>query len=86
MAELLRDHTTLRVGGPARAWVEATTESELIEAVSGADQGGDPVLVLGGGSNLLVADAGFPGTVVEIAHPRRRRRRRGRRRRAAACS
>ena len=66
MADLLRDHTTLRVGGPAKAWVEATTESELIEAVSGADQGGAPVLVLGGGSNLLVADAGFPGTVVEI--------------------
>ena len=66
MADLLRDHTTLRVGGPAKAWVEATTESELIEAVSGADQGGEPVLVLGGGSNLLVADDGFPGTIVEI--------------------
>ena len=66
MADLLRDHTTLRVGGPAKAWVEATTESDLIEAVSAADQSGDPVLVLGGGSNLLVADAGFPGTVVEI--------------------
>ena len=48
------------------AWVEATTEADLIEAVSGADQRGEPVLVLGGGSNLLVADDGFPGTVVEI--------------------
>ena len=53
------------VGRPT-AWVEATTESELVEAVSAADQSGEPVLVLGGGSNLLVADDGFPGTVVEI--------------------
>ncbi len=65
MAEL-RDHTTLRVGGPARAWVEATTEAELIEAVTGADGRDDDVLVLGGGSNLVVADDGFPGTVVEL--------------------
>ena len=66
MADLLRDRTTLRVGGPAKAWVRATSESELVDAVSAADQSGDPVLVLGGGSNLLVADAGFPGTVVEV--------------------
>jgi UDP-N-acetylmuramate dehydrogenase len=64
VAELLADHTTLRVGGPARAWVRATTEAELIAALSGGD---GPVLVLGGGSNLVVADAGFDGTVVEVA-------------------
>jgi UDP-N-acetylmuramate dehydrogenase len=63
----LRDHTTLRLGGPARRWVTATTETELVEAVSAADQAGEPVLVLGGGSNLVVADAGFDGTVVEVA-------------------
>ena len=57
----LRDHTTLRLGGPAKAWVRAETEAELIEAVSAADAAGEPVLVLGGGSNVVVADEGFPG-------------------------
>ena len=47
--------------------MRATTEQELIEAVAPADAGGEPVLVLGGGSNLVVADAGFAGTVVEVA-------------------
>ena len=64
---LLRDHTTLRLGGPARAWVRATTEEELVAAVSDADAAGTPVLVLGGGSNLVVADEGFDGLVVEVA-------------------
>ncbi len=64
---LLADHTTLRLGGPARDWVCATTEAELIEAVSSADTSGTPVLVLGGGSNLVIADEGFDGLVVEVA-------------------
>jgi len=63
----LRDHTTLRLGGPAARWVTATTEAELVEAVLAADASGEPVLVLGGGSNLVVADDGFPGVVVEVA-------------------
>jgi UDP-N-acetylmuramate dehydrogenase len=63
----LRDHTTLRLGGPGREWVHATTEDELVAAVSEADAAGTPVLVLGGGSNLVVADAGFDGRVVEVA-------------------
>jgi UDP-N-acetylmuramate dehydrogenase len=67
VAEALRDHTTLRLGGPAHAWVRATTDDELVDAVRRADEAGEPVLVLGGGSNLVVADAGFPGTVVEVA-------------------
>jgi UDP-N-acetylmuramate dehydrogenase len=58
--------TTLRVGGPARTYVAATTEAELVEAVRTADDAGDPLLVLGGGSNVLVDDAGFPGTVVHV--------------------
>jgi UDP-N-acetylmuramate dehydrogenase len=65
--ERLSDHTTLRLGGPARAWVHATTDDELVDAVRRADEAGEPVLVLGGGSNLVVADDGFPGTVVEVA-------------------
>ena len=67
MAELLRDHTTLRLGGPAGRWVEATTEQELVDAVSGADEAGEPLLLVAGGSNLVVADEGFAGTVVHVA-------------------
>ena len=64
---LLADHTTLRLGGPATDWVRATTEAEVVEAVAEADRAGRPVLLLGGGSNLVVADEGFDGLVVEIA-------------------
>jgi UDP-N-acetylmuramate dehydrogenase len=63
----LAGYTTLRLGGPARRFVEATTDDELIEAVREADEAGEDVLVLGGGSNLVVADEGFPGTVVHLA-------------------
>ncbi|MEL4358206.1 MULTISPECIES: UDP-N-acetylmuramate dehydrogenase [unclassified Luteococcus] len=63
----LADHTTFRVGGPARKLVVATTEAELVAAVREADQAGEPLLVLSGGSNLLVADEGFGGTVVKVA-------------------
>jgi len=63
----LADHTTLRLGGPARRFVRAGTEAELIEAVRAADSGGDPLLILGGGSNLVIADQGFDGTVVQVA-------------------
>jgi len=67
VSEQLRDHTTLRLGGPARDFVTATTEVEVVDAVRRADEAGDPVLVLGGGSNLVVADEGFDGTVVKVA-------------------
>lgn len=66
MPDFLRDHTTLRLGGPARAWVRATEQDGLVAAVAAADADGVPVLVLGGGSNLVVADEGFPGVVVEV--------------------
>ncbi|RNM16572.1 UDP-N-acetylmuramate dehydrogenase [Nocardioides pocheonensis] len=66
MAELLANHTTLRVGGPVADFVTATTEAELVDAVRGADEAGKPVLVLGGGSNLLVTDSGFDGRVVAV--------------------
>jgi UDP-N-acetylmuramate dehydrogenase len=64
--ERLADHTTFHLGGPADDFVFATTEQQLTDAVTEADTSGLPVLVLGGGSNLLVADAGFPGTVVKV--------------------
>ena len=60
--------TTLRVGGPATRFVVATTTDRIIDAVSECDARGEPLLVLGGGSNLLVADEGFDGTVVRIAN------------------
>lgn len=63
----LRDHTTLRLGGPGREWVRATTEAELVAAVADADAAGTPVLLLAGGSNLVVADEGFDGRVVQVA-------------------
>ncbi|CAN5706742.1 UDP-N-acetylmuramate dehydrogenase [soil metagenome] len=63
----LADHTTLRLGGPTGEFVTAVTETDLLAAVAAADAAGEPVLVLGGGSNLVVADAGFPGTVVKVA-------------------
>ncbi|GAA4970596.1 UDP-N-acetylmuramate dehydrogenase [Kineococcus glutinatus] len=59
--------TTLRVGGPARRLVEARTEAELVAAVRAADAAAEPLLLLAGGSNVLVADAGFDGTVVRVA-------------------
>jgi UDP-N-acetylmuramate dehydrogenase len=58
--------TTLRLGGPARTLVEATSADELAEAVRAADAAGEPVLLVGGGSNLVVGDAGWPGRVVLI--------------------
>ncbi|MDH2414500.1 UDP-N-acetylmuramate dehydrogenase [Nocardioides sp. CER19] len=67
MPEVLADHTTLRLGGPASSYVVARTVDELTEAVTTADAAGEDLLVLGGGSNLVVADDGFPGTVVEVA-------------------
>lgn len=62
----LAGRTTLRLGGPARRLVETTTDDEVVEAVRAADRAGEPVLLLGGGSNLVVGDAGFPGTAVAI--------------------
>jgi len=67
LATPLAGLTTLRVGGPARRLVEAATEAELVEVVRRADDTGEPILVLAGGSNVVVADGGFDGTVVRVA-------------------
>jgi UDP-N-acetylmuramate dehydrogenase len=64
----LSAYTTLRLGGPARRFVSAVTSEDLVAAVREADAAGEPVLLLGGGSNLVVADAGFDGTLVEVAN------------------
>jgi UDP-N-acetylmuramate dehydrogenase len=63
----LADLTTLRLGGPAKAMVEPATEAELVATVLDLDRSSSPLLVVGGGSNLVVSDDGFDGTVVRIA-------------------
>jgi UDP-N-acetylmuramate dehydrogenase len=62
----LRDFTSLRVGGPAKNFVEAHNEEEIIAALIAA--GDSPVLILGGGTNVLISDAGFEGTVIHITN------------------
>jgi len=64
--EALSNFTTLKVGGPAQKIVHAHTEDELVEFVKAADKAGEQVLILGGGSNLLISDAGFAGTVIRV--------------------
>ena len=66
MPELLADYTTLRLGGPARRVVTAASTADLVALVRDCDDRGEPVLVLGGGSNLVVADAGWPGVVALV--------------------
>jgi UDP-N-acetylmuramate dehydrogenase len=62
----LAELTTLRLGGPARRFVAARSEEEVVRAVREADAAGEPLLVLAGGSNVVVADDGFPGVVVHL--------------------
>ena len=64
--EQLSSFTTLRVGGPARKIIHAHSEAELIEFVKAADSAKELILILGGGSNLLISDAGFAGTVIRV--------------------
>lgn len=59
--------TTFRLGGPATRLITATTDAELIAAVREADDTGTPLLLIGGGSNLVIGDKGFDGTAVHIA-------------------
>lgn len=63
----LADLTTLRLGGPARHVIDATSEQQLIDVVRVADEAGDSLLLVAGGSNLVVSDDGFDGTVVRVA-------------------
>ena len=64
--ENLADLTTLHVGGPAQKLLHAKSEAELIQFVREADKNNEPVLILGGGSNLLISDVGFVGTVIRV--------------------
>jgi UDP-N-acetylmuramate dehydrogenase len=62
----LSELTTLRLGGPPDRLIDAESEAALIDAVDDCDKRGEPVLLLGGGSNIVVADEGFPGTVIRV--------------------
>ena len=59
--------TTLRLGGPARRLVTAYDEQSVVDVVRSADASGEPLLVLGGGSNVVLPDEGFDGTVLRVA-------------------
>lgn len=61
----LRDLTTIRIGGPVRTLVRARSEEEFIDGVRSADEAGTPLLVVGGGSNILASDEEFDGVVVQ---------------------
>lgn len=63
---MLAEFTTLRLGGPARAIRRAATTDELIAAIAECDEAGEPVLLIGGGSNLVIADEGFAGTAILV--------------------
>lgn len=65
--EPLARHTTLRVGGPAHRMIIAETEAEVIETIRLADDSGEQLFIMGGGSNVVANDSGFDGTVLKIA-------------------
>jgi UDP-N-acetylmuramate dehydrogenase len=73
----LAELTTLELGGMARRLVRAAEPGEVLAALADARRRGEPLVVLGGGSNVVVADAGFPGTVLQPALLGRRLERRG---------
>lgn len=62
----LSAYTTFQIGGPARWFAEASTEADILEAVEFSRSRGLPFFPMGGGSNLLISDAGFPGLVLHI--------------------
>jgi UDP-N-acetylmuramate dehydrogenase len=64
----LAPHTTFKIGGPARWFAEASSEEEMLEGVHFARSRHLPLFILGGGSNLLVSDEGFPGLVLHVAN------------------
>ncbi|MFF8956271.1 UDP-N-acetylmuramate dehydrogenase [Streptomyces sp. NPDC014894] len=59
--------TTFRLGGPATRLITAVTDDEVVAAVREADAAGTPLLIIGGGSNLVIGDKGFEGTALRIA-------------------
>jgi UDP-N-acetylmuramate dehydrogenase len=69
--------TTLRIGGPASRLLEVSSAEELVHAVRASDEAGERLLILAGGSNLVLPDSGFAGTVVLVRSTGLQRQRRG---------
>ncbi|MCR4609506.1 MAG: UDP-N-acetylmuramate dehydrogenase [Eubacterium sp.] len=65
--EPLNKHTTFRTGGPAKRYVEPETPAEVAELIKSLKKTGEPFIVIGNGSNLLVSDKGYDGTVICIS-------------------
>ncbi|MFW0109981.1 UDP-N-acetylmuramate dehydrogenase [Rothia sp. P13129] len=63
---LLKEITTAEVGGPAKTYIRASSEADIINALKDVQQRSDALLIIGGGSNILVSDEGFNGTVLHI--------------------
>jgi len=64
--ELLKNHTTFRVGGPAKYFVKVANKAQLLSALKAVQVKKLEFFILGGGSNVLVADKGFDGLVIKI--------------------
>jgi len=64
-SEPLSQHTTIGVGGPGRRFVTADNTEQLVEGIKVGQRLEIPYLILGGGSNLVISDAGFPGVVIK---------------------
>ena len=62
----LADLTTLRVGGPSRDLLTVTSRAQFLDAIRDCDARGEPFLIIGGGSNIVASDAGFPGTLIVV--------------------
>ena len=62
----LSKYTSFHVGGPAQKILQVSTQEEIIAAIEEA--GDSPILILGGGTNVLVSDSGFEGTVIRISN------------------
>jgi UDP-N-acetylmuramate dehydrogenase len=62
----LSQYTSFHVGGPAKKIIQVSTQAEIIAAIEAA--GDSPILILGGGTNVLVSDSGFEGTVIRISN------------------
>src|SRR3989344_2792949 len=62
----LKNHTTFKIGGPAKYFFVASTKKDALKAITIAKKINLPMFVLGGGSNLLVSDQGFDGLVIKL--------------------
>ena len=65
--ELLKNHTSFKIGGPADEFASVSNEQEIIELIGYARKKGIPYTIMGNGSNLLVSDKGIRGLVIKLS-------------------